>query len=153
MKKLLILSIVLVAAYFALAQNVNRVPTPAEERLLSGKLSLLDGHHPHYSISVITAATHTLDTTNSIVFVRSPTPDAINHIIFPDCTNHLGRWYRIIVAGPRNLAVLTNANSQSFEGFTNTVTTAGFSLSSNMVADVVSTGTNWFVTRLQNGNN
>lgn len=158
MKKLLILPVLLLAAYFGFSQsptifkNSSRVPTPGEYRLLSGAYGLVDAYHPSWNITTITTA-HTLNDTNSIVILRCPTVDAINHITFPDCTNYAGRHFRIITAGPRNLAVLTNANSQSFESFTNIVTTAGYSVSSNQVVDVFSTGTNWYVLRVATGNN
>jgi hypothetical protein len=157
MKKLLILPVLLLAAYFGWAQSpsINKPgspPKPSELRLLSGAYGIVDSFHPSWNITVVTQA-HTLNDTNSIVLIRCPTVDAINHITFPDCTNYIGRHFRIITAGPRNLAVLTNANSQSFESFTNTVTTAGYSVSSNQVVDVFSTGTNWYVLRVATGNN
>lgn len=161
MKKLLILTFVGLAAYFAWSQSpypsinkpANREATPSERRLLVGAYGIVDSFHPSWNITVVTAATHTVNDTNSIIIVRSPTVDAVNHIILPDCTNNPGRHIRVIVAGPRNLAVLTNANSQSLESFTNINTTAGFSISSNVVCDVFSTGTNWFVFRVATGNN
>ncbi len=159
MKKVFALSFLLLAVYFGWTQsatilrNPGRPPNPAEQKLLVGAYGVLDAFHPSWNITVVTAATHTLNDTNAYVVVRSPTVDAVNHIIFPDCTNFAGRFYRIIVAGPRNLAVLTNVNSQSFESFTNINTTAGFAVSSNQVVDVFSTGTNWFVFRVATGNN
>jgi hypothetical protein len=154
MKKILILSFVLVGSYFAWSQfsQPQAAPTADEIRLLSGRNNLLDAYHPAFNVTTVTAATHTLNTTNAFVFVRGEAT-VINHIIFPDCTNNRGRWFKIITAGDRSLAVLTNANSQSFEHTTNTVTTSGFSMSSNHVCDVISTGTNWFVLRSQVGNN
>jgi hypothetical protein len=159
MNKLLIIPLLLLGAYFGWSQwsTIHRLPsrppTPQEERNLVGTYGLVDSFHPSWNISVVTAATHTVNHTNSIIIVRSPTVDAVNHIILPDCTNNPGRYIRVITAGPRNLAVLTNANSQSIESFTNTVTTAGYSISSNVCVEVVSTGTNWFVVRVATGNN
>ena len=152
MKKILILAIVSMVAYFAWAQSPtilkpsSKAATPTEERLLSGAYGIVDAFHPAYNVTVVTGATHTLNDTNAIVFVRGEAT-VINHIIFPDCTNNRGRWFKIITAGDRSTAVLTNANSQSFEHMTNAVTTAGFSMVSNSVCEVISTGTNWFVIR------
>lgn len=157
MKKALILLLVAVGTYFALAQstiyrNPGRPANPPEQQLLVGMNGLVDGYHPTFNVTTVTAATHTLNTTNSFVFVRGEAT-VINHIIFPDCTNYRGRWFQVVTVGDRSLAVLTNANSQSFEHATNTVTTAGFALNSNTVCEVISTGTNWFVLRSQVGNN
>jgi len=152
MKKL-VLFLLLLTALYGVAQlaggRLNRRPYPNEVDQLVGVLGPIGSqNNPLMAVTHVTT-NYTVTETNGLIVVRNPV-NFLNHIALPNATNNPFRMFEVFVLG-NNTAVLTNADGNTFEGATN-VTATSYTLNSNTLARVISTGTNWLVNRIQFGN-
>ena len=149
MKNILIGLFALAAVTVGAQEYKSRLPQPGELEKVAGLDYYIADGAPRFTLSQKLTGhneNYTLSDTNYYLIVWGNTSNAF--VTFPNPTNYQKREFTIVTTG-NSTAIFTNgATTGTFSTISNAVATS-YSLTSNKVVNIVSTGTNWLVIDLR----